>query len=300
MDTQGFLPPPLHPKGVRLETKELAPGVYALLSNRPGVDNSGFVVGDRGVLVIDAHINGDMARQIQHAVRQVTAKPILYLVNTNYHGDHTFGNYAFPVETTIIAHRKTAERMRYFEQEKQVLLATVNNDPTVFSGVRLRLPDVVFDAYLRIDLGGRVVEIHHFGPGNTPGDTVVYVPEAKSVWTGNLVVGQGTIPPLFEGRAGAYLETMARFARTLDVKTVVPGHGAMTSGKILTRYLTYLSELIHAVRREAETGRSLEETLANMPLWERYAPLAHSPLANFLAGLHKLNLQRTYLEMAGQ
>ena len=74
----------------------------------------------------------------------------------------------------------------------------------------------------------------------------------------------------------------------------------MTSGKILTRYLNYLSELIHAVRREAENGRSLEETLANMPIWERYAPPAHSPLANFLAGLHKLNLQRTYLEMAGQ
>ena len=47
---EGFIPPPLHPKGVRLETQELAPNVYALLSNRPGVDNSGFVVGDRGVL----------------------------------------------------------------------------------------------------------------------------------------------------------------------------------------------------------------------------------------------------------
>ena len=69
---------------------------------------------------------------------------------------------------------------------------------------------------------------------------------------------------------------------------------------ILTRYLTYLSELIQAVRWEAEKGRSLEETLANMPLWERYAPPANSPLANFLAGLHKLNLQRTYLEVAGR
>ena len=59
-----------------------------------------------------------MARQIQHVVRQVTAQPILYLVNTNYHGDHTFGNYAFPAETTIIAHRKTAERMRHFEPEQ--------------------------------------------------------------------------------------------------------------------------------------------------------------------------------------
>ena len=297
---EGFIPPPLHPNGARLETKQLAPGVYALLSNQPGVDNSGFVVGERGVLVVDAHINGDMARQIQHAVGQVTDKPILYVVNTNYHGDHTFGNYAFPAQTTIIAHRKTAARMRHFEREKQVLLATVNHDATVFADVRLRLPDVVFDAYMRIDLGGRVVELHHFGPGNTPGDTVAYAPGAKVAWTGNLVVGEGTIPPLFEGRAEAYLKTIARFAATLDVDTVVPGHGAMSSRQILSRYLTYLSELLQTVRQETEQGRSLEETLATMPLWERYAPPAHSPLAPFLAGLHKLNLQRTYLEVTEQ
>src|SRR6266481_4720615 len=108
----GFIAPPLNPTGVRLETKELAPGVYGLLSSKPPVDNSGFVVGEHSVLVVDAHINGVMAGMIQSAVRQVTNKPILYLVNTNYHGDHTFGNSAFPRETLIVAQQKTAEIMR--------------------------------------------------------------------------------------------------------------------------------------------------------------------------------------------
>src|ERR1700687_2814063 len=88
----GFILPPIKPTGARLETKELAPGIYGLLASKPPVDNSGFVVGEHGVLVIDAHINGTMAGLIQTAVRQVTDKPILYVVNTNYHGDHTFGN----------------------------------------------------------------------------------------------------------------------------------------------------------------------------------------------------------------
>ncbi len=92
---------------MQLRTRELAPGVYALLSTRPPVDNSGFIGGENGVLVVDAHINGTMARQIQAAVRAVTDKPNLYLVNTNYHGDHTFGNYAFPTETKIVAQRET-------------------------------------------------------------------------------------------------------------------------------------------------------------------------------------------------
>src|SRR5207245_877305 len=134
----GFIPPPLNPSGARLETKELAPGVYGLLSSKPPVDNSGFVVGEHGVLVIDAHINGAMAGLIQTAVRQVTSKPILYVVNTNYHGDHTFGNYAFPPETLIVAQQMTAESMRDFEREHLLLYPTLANEQYVYGVVRLR------------------------------------------------------------------------------------------------------------------------------------------------------------------
>jgi cyclase len=295
----GFVAPPLNPTGVRLETRQLAPGVYALVASKPPVDNSGFVVGERGVLVIDAHINGAMARAIQEAVRRVTTKPILYLVNTNYHGDHTFGNYAFPAETLIVAHRRTADRMRDFEHEKTFLLQTVDNDPTVYADVRLRLPDVVFGDYLQLDLGNRVVELYYFGPGNTPGDTVVYVPEARVAWTGNLVVGEGSIPFLIEGGAEAYLGTMTRFAQTLEVETIVPGHGAMTSGRIFDRYLGYLSNLIRSVRQAARAGQSLEETVRT-PLGEPYAPPADSPLAGFVSGVHGWNLRRTYQEVVGR
>ncbi|MEE8607518.1 MAG: MBL fold metallo-hydrolase [Nitrospiraceae bacterium] len=299
---EGFIPPPLHPAGAQLETKQLAPGVYALLSDKPPVDNSGFVVGERGVLVIDAHINGAMARQIQAAVRRVTNKPILYLVNTNFHGDHTFGNYAFPAETRIVAHRETAERMRDFEHEKKLLLGTVNNDLSVFADVRLRLPDVVFDDYLRLDLGGRAVELYHFGPGNTPGDTVVYVPEAQVAWTGNLVIGNGSIPFLIEGGAGRYLQTISRFAGTLEVDTIIPGHAAPATAAMFDRYLNYLSWLLRSVRGAVQAGQSLEETLAVTPLDERFLlpePF-RSQLGPFFTGVHRWNVQATYRELNGR
>jgi len=286
-----------------LATRELAPGVYALLSGAAAVDNSGFVVGERDVLVIDAHINGAMARQIQAAVARVTDKPIRYLVNTNYHGDHTFGNYAFPAETTIIAHRETAARMVDFEAETALMLRTVNNNPAIFAENRPRLPDLTFDQRLKIDLGGRVVEVHHFGPGNTPGDTVVYVPEAKVAWTGNLVLGEGTIPPIFEGGPGAYLETIARFRRTLPVATIIPGHGAPTTGAILGRYLTYLSGLMETVRAAAGAGLSEDQSVADLVLDDAYLPPADSPfaaLAPFLSGLHALNVQLAYRELNGK
>ncbi len=300
---KGWLPPPLHPAGAKLGTKKLGPGVYALLSNKPPVDNSGFIVGERGVLVIDAHINGSMARQILQAVRRVTGKPILFLVNTNYHGDHTFGNYAFPAETRIVAHQKTADAMRNFEHEKKLMLLTVNNDSSAIADVRLRLPDIVFEKSLRLDLGGRVVEIHHFGHGNTPGDTVVYVPETKTAWTGNLVFGKGLIPWAIEGDTAAYLKTIARFATSLDVKTIVPGHGPMASGAIFSTYLRYLGQHIDSIRKAIQSGQTLQETLARLPLGESYLPLTDSPLAALrplVKGLHRWNVKKTYLELKGR
>ena len=297
---EGWLPPPLHPSGVQLETRELGPGVYALLSNQPPVDNSGFVVGSRGVLVIDAHINGAMARQIQAAVRAVTDKPILYLVNTNAHGDHTFGNYAFPAETKVVAHRKTAEAMRHFEQEKNALLAAVNGDRSVFADVELRLPDVTFETFLSLDLGGRVVELHHFGPGNTPGDTVVYVPETKTAWTGNLILGAGSIPWAIEGQTQAYLETIARVAARLDIETIVGGHILLTPGETLGAYLDYLSGHIKSVQRALGAGQTLAQTLASLPLDESYLPPEESPLAvarPLMQGFHLWNVKKTYQEL---
>src|SRR2546428_7074947 len=180
-----------------------------------------------------------MAGLIQTAVRQVASKPILYVVNTNYHGDHTFGNYAFPEKTLIVAQQKTAESMRDFEREKQFLLPTVDNDPTVFGDVRLRLPDLTFDGYLELDLGGRVVELYHFGHGNTPGDTVVFVPEARVAWTGNLIGGEGLSSLLVEGGGGAYLGQMAKFQTTAEVRATVPGAALLTSGATLDRYRRY-------------------------------------------------------------
>ncbi len=300
---EGWLPPPIDPTGVKLETRKLGPGVYALISSKPPVDNAGFIVGERGVLVIDAHFNGTMARQIQAAVREVTDKPILYLVNSNYHGDHTFGNSAFPAETKIVAHQKTAAAMRNFEQEMEFFLTVVNIDPSVFSDVELRLPDVEFEASLRLDLGGRVVELYYFGKGNTPGDVVVYVPEVKAAWTGNLIFGQGMIPWAIEGDTRAYLRTMTRLASTLDIERIVPGHGLMTTGDMVGTYIRYLTEHIDMVGGAVRSGKTLEETLASMPLDEAYLPPERSKLAQIrpiMKGVHLWNIKKTYLELKGQ
>ena len=300
---EAFIPPFLDPTDVKLETKLLAEGVYGLFADQRPVNNNGFIVGDRGVLVIDAHINADMAKQTMDAVAAVTDKPILYLVNANYHGDHTFGNYAFPKHTQIIAHTETARHMQQsLEHRKHLMLPAVRGNSAVYQQVEPRMPDILFEDFMQIDLGGVVVEIHHFGPGNTSGDTVVYAPEAKVAWTGNLIVGEGALPPIFQGNARQYLSTIAKLKTLIPVATIVPGHGRITTTKTVDRYITYLGALVDDLDGAVAKGMSLDEVYAAFPLEHYYVLPEQVPdrAKAFISGLHMLNVQRTYIRFAGQ
>lgn len=289
---EGFTKFSLNPTGVRFETKELSPGVYALLADKTNRDNCGFVVGKKGVLVIDAHISVGMAHQIQEAVRRVTDKPILYLVNSNYHGDHTFGNCAFPTGTLIVQHRRTAELVPYMEEEKAFTLPCLDNDPKVLEGVELRMPDLIFDDYLRLDLGGRMVEVHYFGPANTVGDTITYVPEAKVAWTGNMTGGNLIIT--LESDAPTYMNSICRFAQALEIETLVPSHNPPSTGALLGRYLNYLSDMNNAVMKAVSAGWTLKETQKRVVLNAPFAPAPDDPRASFYRDLHSFNVQKTY------
>ena len=291
---EGITPFSLDPTGARLDAKELSPGVYALLSSVPIVDNVGFVVGDRDVLVVDAHINPAMARQIQERVREVTDKPIRYLVNSNYHGDHTFGNCAFPAETVIIQHRRTADLIPYHEEERRFMLPCVGNDPKILEEVELRRADVVFDDYMRIDLGGKVVELHYFGPANTPGDTITYVPEAKVAWTGNMTGGNLVIA--LESDAPTYMNSIARFAQTLEVETLIPAHNPISGPELLGGYMQYLSDVTQAVRGANSAGWTLAETMERIPfaLDRPYSPPEDHPLIGYFRDLHSYNVMKTH------
>ncbi len=96
------------------------------------------------------------------------------------------------------------------------------------------------------------------------------------------------------------MQTIVRFARTLGVKTIVPGHGSLISGAVLGRYLAYLNGLIDSVRAATRAGKTLEVTLAQTPLPGQFAPSADSPFAPllpFLTGVHRWNVQVTYQEL---
>ena len=292
----GFVPPPLHPGGVVLETRRLSEGVYALMANTPFNDNAGFVVGKEAVLVIDSHFNGAMGLQIMEAVRRVSDLPIKYLLNTNAFGDHVFGNYVFPEDTQIIAHQSTIDSLNMSSVEgiSQTMARTVGGDLSVFEGVKLRVPDVGFNDKWQADLGDKVVEMYWFGSGMSPHDSVVYVPDSKIAWTANLIFGDGSIPWARSGGLQEYRKTLVKLAETIKPVTIVSGHGNIASGDIVARYIDYLNETIN-IAEEALVARSPANDLvsgARIPS----AYLIRPELKTLMTGFHRWNLRAAYEE----
>ena len=292
----GFVPPPLHPKGVVLETRKLGDGIYALMANTPFNDNAGFIVGKDAVLVIDSHFNGSMGLQIINAVKRVTDLPIKYLLNTNAFGDHVFGNYVFPEDTQIIAHQSTLDSLELSSVEgiSQIMARTVGGDLSVFRDVKLRVPDVGFKQKWETDLGDKVVEMYWFGSGMSPHDSVVYLPDAKIAWTANLIFGDGSIPWARSGEIEEYRRTLVKLSNMIQPITIVSGHGDIVSGDMVMRYIEYLSQTIKIAERAVVDEIPMNDLVAGALVPSAY-PIRPA-LEKLMTGFHRWNLRVAYEE----
>jgi cyclase len=299
-----YLGPNLDPTNVTFRPRAFAPGVYALMANPMPRDNSGLIVGEKAALVVDAGVNGATARKIQEVARKLTDVPIRYLVNTNYHGDHTFGNYAFPDSVEIIAHRLTADSMSDLDYEKKVRSRNLYGNESAIADVkRWRKPDRTFERKFEIDLGGRVVQLWNFGPGNTPGDTVVYVPQEKIAWTGNFVGNEHLLPMLLEVGPLPYIETLARCKASLDIETIIPGHGPLGKPIAFDRTIQYLWALLQDVSKAVDFGLSAEaalETVRLRPEFELPWWFPVHSLRSLMTDFQRLNVLFVYRELERQ
>jgi cyclase len=283
---------------------KLADGVYEIRHpDAPDTfpqSNTTVVIGDRGVLVVDSCLLPSTAREDIAQIKKWTDKPVVYLVNTHWHFDHTMGNAtyasAFPGIQIIaqtatlktIADFNNGARERYptrAERFKKVLDSGKNPDGTPltafdradyekslgglgavvaeFKTTSQLVPNVSFERELNLDLGNRLVEIRHLGKGNTAGDTVVYLPKEKILATGDLL--DHPVPYMFGGFPVDFVNTLHALLQ-LDAQTIVPGHGDVLHDK---SYIEQTMELMRTVNVEVEKeineGKSLEETQAELP-----------------------------------
>src|SRR5690348_4197281 len=236
-------PPPQQKPAFTL--KELGKNVYAAVSTRAG-GNSGFVIGNESVLVIDTFINQAPARDLLAEIRKVTNLPVKYVVNTHYHLDHVAGNAIF-TETgaTVIAHRNErgwvrTENLKFFQQNGAT--PTPEQLAQVASLVE---PQITYDHIMEVDLGSRLVRVVYF-PGHTGGDSVVYIPDANILFTGDLGWNQ-RIPNLIDATTSAWIDTVDKMVERHPNATFVPGHGDLATARKSTRLNSSHPSISYAV-----------------------------------------------------
>src|SRR6266542_3442173 len=207
----------------RISFDKLSDHAYAYTAE--GDPNTGIVVGDDAVMVIDAQATPVMAQDVIRRIREVTDKPIRYVVLSHYHAVRVLGASAYRAEH-VIASRDTHDLI--VERGEADMKSEIERFPRLFRAVEsvpgLTWPTVVFDKRLTLWLGKLQVEIMQLGRGHTKGDTVVWLPDEKILFSGDLVE-YGATPYTGDAYLRDWPATIDAIA-ALAPQKLVPGRGA--------------------------------------------------------------------------
>lgn len=273
--------------------KQVGNGVYAAIAVPGGKagSNSGFVIGGNGVLVVDSFIAPEPAQELLAEIRKLTPMPVRYVVNTHYHLDHTGGNKVYAdAGATIVAQRN----LRSWERTENMKFFAPTPTPEQKARVEgLALPDVVYSDAMDIYLGDRLVQVRYM-LGHTGGDSVVTVPDANVVFTGDLF-WQGRLPNLIDASTKPWLDTLTQLAADHPTATFVSGHGdvgKVTDVRDFRAYMAFLREKIGDALKEGKSGQALEDAVLPQ-LQQKYGSWG------FFSNFAKRNIAQTAAELQG-
>jgi cyclase len=263
-----YRPMPAYDTGVR----ELGDGLYAYLQwdGGWGISNAGFFDGDDGLLVIDALMVPSMTRRFVEAMRGVSNAPFRHLVNTHQHLDHTAGNQ-FIEGAEIVAH----------ETCRQEMIDLVASRPPGERGPRLpwmpddwweelaqvvpTYPQTTFADHLTLRYGDTEARLMHFGPAHTLGDAMVYFPESRILFSGDLAFFYAT--PLCRGDLENWIDVVDLMLE-MEVDTIIPGHGPIGTKLELSDQREYMGLIVSRTREMFDAGVNLEDAQAQIDVGE--------------------------------
>jgi len=275
----------------RFEITKVANGVYAAVA-APAYKvncNTAIIENDDDVMIVDTHSKPSAARVIIERLREMTRKPVRYVVNTHFHWDHWHGNEVYPAAypgAEIVTNQITREAMlmkglkRIQDHVRQVpgeiaklkadiqaanptqrakLEADLRLAESYLAEVRAlkpALPTIAFEQTMKLYRRDREIHLLHLGRAHTAGDVFVYLPKEKVVITGDAMIGW--TPFMGDGYPEEWAATLDRLAQ-LDFTHIIMGHGNVTGREWLGTFRSYVHDMVEAVRQEAATGTTLDE-----------------------------------------
>jgi cyclase len=288
---------PLHPASARFEggLTEVGLGIHAWLQPNGllGESNAGLVVGDGASLLVDTLWDPRLTRQMLAAMNALTADALIEtLVNTHSDGDHWWGNQevagaeivATEAAAKLMAEESPGEMKRFgvlagalrlagsmplpYPRRGDVaaIAAYVSDvlDPFAFEEVRLVQPTRTFSGQLELDVGGREVRLIEVGPAHTPGDLIVWVPDARIAIAADILF-VGVTPIMWAGPLEGWVAALERLL-DLGAERFVPGHGPVCGADEVRRLIDYWRWLDQAAGRLLEAGSSPAEAARELVL----------------------------------
>jgi len=271
---------------------EISDNLYVIINPQGG--NIAFLVTRKGVIVIDSGSTPSNGEQIVAGIKSVTKKPIKYLILTHLHGDHTNGISAFPNDVEIIAHNKLEKNYHQFNSPniahykekllpahlaslKEEMDAAQETDSLKYANlvenynknidylenikrIEFRTPNITFEDYYLLKLGGERIVLEYVGPGHTNDNIVVKFSNHNIIHTGDLIF-DGVFPYLITEH-GVDVYNWIKILDDLykeNILTVIPGHGDVRRKIVLKYQSDYFKDLSQKIEKLSEEGYSLEE-----------------------------------------
>ena len=243
---------------IDIKATRVAGQVFVLESTGPEFSggNVGVSVGPDGILLVDDKF-APLAPKIQAALKGISDKPVRFVINTHFHGDHTNGNEVFGPISTVIAHENTRKRM----------MAGRGADSPPAPAVAL--PIITFEDKVSVHLNGEDITATHFPSAHTDTDVVVFFPQSKVLHMGDEFFN-GVFPFIDTEGGGSAKGLIANIEKILptlpaDVK-IIPGHGPLATAKELRAFLDMMKDSVRIVEAGIKSKKSLDQLKKAKPL----------------------------------
>ncbi|WP_026404759.1 MBL fold metallo-hydrolase [Actinomadura rifamycini] len=274
------------PGAARLE--EVSDGIFAYVQpdGTWWINNTGFLVGSRGVTSVDACSTERRTRAYLDAIASVTPRPVRTLVNTHHHGDHTFGNHLF-AGATVVGHERTRDGVLAWGKPFDEPFWTKVD----WGDVELEPPFLTYTDGVTLWADDLRCEVRHVGTAaHTTNDSIVWIPERRVLFCGDLLFNGGT-PFVLQGSVAGLAEVLETVVAPLDAATIVPGHGPVAGPELIGDVLGYLRFLQGVAAEAKPAGLSPLEAARETDL----GPYADLTDPERIVG----NLYRAYAELDG-